>query len=140
MKKCFVCGQEKPLEDFYRHPMMADGHLGKCKECTKVYMRERQRAGLTAEYDKKRYQRPERKAAVAARARRWAKEHPERRRAQSAVGCALKKGILIRPNHCQQCGQSGKIHAHHHDYSKPLEVEWLCVRCHGARNPNYITE
>jgi hypothetical protein len=39
MKTCFNCGTEKPLDDFYRHPTMKDGRLGKCKECTKADVR-----------------------------------------------------------------------------------------------------
>lgn len=35
MKKCFKCGIEKELDDFYVHPKMGDGHLNKCKECTR---------------------------------------------------------------------------------------------------------
>jgi len=42
-KICFKCNLQKPLEDFYKHPKMADGHLGKCKECTKLSSAKREK-------------------------------------------------------------------------------------------------
>lgn len=34
-KICFKCGIEKPITDYYVHKQMGDGHLNKCKNCTK---------------------------------------------------------------------------------------------------------
>ena len=38
-KTCFKCGRELPLDEFYKHPAMKDGHLNKCKDCTKRDMK-----------------------------------------------------------------------------------------------------
>jgi len=41
MKPCIRCKEVKPIDEFYAHPMMGDGHLNKCKACCKEQARER---------------------------------------------------------------------------------------------------
>ena len=42
---------------------------------------------------------------------------------------AIRSGELIKQP-CEICGTLDKIHAHHEDYSNPLDVRWLCSRHH----------
>ena len=63
-------------------------------------------------------------------------------KAYRAVRTALAQGVLVRPQQCTRCGRSGHaldgrsiIHAHHHDYTKPLDVEWICAKCHRKETP-----
>jgi hypothetical protein len=55
---------------------------------------------------------------------------------RKAVYNALKKGILIKPNKCTLCFREEKLEGHHPDYNKPLEVVWLCKKCHGIVHRN----
>lgn len=51
-------------------------------------------------------------------------------RAQRSLQRAAKNGVVDRPSACVRCGKDCKPDGHHSDYSKPLEVEWLCHQCH----------
>ncbi len=55
-------------------------------------------------------------------------------KSRRALRTALAKGRIAKPQDCQSCGQVAKLSAHHHDYTKPLEVRWLCLRCHGREH------
>lgn len=57
---------------------------------------------------------------------------PEMRAAHQAVAYALAQGMLT-SQPCVQCGREN-VHAHHDDYSKPLDVMWLCPRHHTERH------
>lgn len=64
------------------------------------------------------------------------KSEPEKKQANEAVRRAIRKGVLVRPESCTECGQSHmRIEAHHHKgYAKEdrLNVVFLCTSCHRA--------
>ena len=51
-------------------------------------------------------------------------------KARQTFYLAVKNGKIIRPTSCSRCNSICKPHGHHEDYSKPLEVVWLCKACH----------
>ena len=137
MKKCFKCGQMKPLSEYYKHSEMADGHLNKCKECTKKDVQKNRRKNIKyyREYDRKRFKTQKRKEAHNKRCPIYRKNNPEKYKAHNLVNSAIGCGRLRRPEYCQDCGKKHRyIHAHHEDYSRPLDVIWLCPPCHAKRH------
>jgi ribosomal protein S27AE len=73
----------------------------------------------------------ERNAEVArSEARRRAAESPEAVAARRKVRDAVKRGDLVRPERCPKCGRKCVVQAHHPDYGRPLDIEWLCASCH----------
>jgi len=77
-------------------------------------------------YSRRRYR--EDPARHKLRIKQYAQNNRRARYANLLVYLALKKGKLIRQP-CEVCG-SMKADAHHDDYSKPLEVRWLCRSHH----------
>jgi hypothetical protein len=118
------------MVDFYAHPNGLDGRMSKCKECHKASVREWYGGTRTerAAYERVRAQKPDRKADTARHVRAARLRSPEKYKARTAVGNALRDGRLRRMP-CEVCG-SMRVQAHHADYSKPLDVRWLCFKHH----------
>ena len=140
---CKVCGVTSDAAEFYKRVNTF------CKECHKKNVRENraEKADYYRAYDAnrfqndprvkarhKRYQKTEagKKAALEAR-KKWINKKPEARAAHVILGNAVRDGRIKKPSQCSRCGKverSRKIHAHHEDYAKPLDVIWLCSQCH----------
>src|SRR3990167_1396712 len=121
---CNICHQRKTPGDF------SPGVNSRCRECHKLRMREiRLTNPSVQERERIRAKRPERKAAARKIAMRWRQENPTAYKAQTAVGNAIRDGKLKREP-CALCGTTTHVHAHHKDYNKPLDVKWLCAKCH----------
>lgn len=146
MKTCFKCGVEKELSEFYAHKRMADGHLNKCKECTKKDVKTRYVDDFdkVQEYEKSRANLPHRVKArneysksehgrevINAIHRKWQRGHPIQRAANILLGNSVRDGSINKPCTCSACGKESKrIEGHHDDYAFPLSVRWLCNKCH----------
>lgn len=130
MKQCFKCKETKPLEEFYKHKEMADGHLNKCKACTCSDVRKHRRENDSVrEYDRRRYhENVERRMQTALNTKIWERNNPEGYKAHYILSNAIRDGRIKKQN-CEICN-SDKVHGHHEDYSKPLEVRWLCALHH----------
>lgn len=129
MKTCFRCGIPKPLGDFYAHPQMADGHLNKCKLCTRADS-ERRYFSKTPEIlvKGKAYHSTEHGKGIRKKAgANYKARYKDKIKAHNEVAKALTAGIIVKLP-CCVCGQQAV--AHHPDYSKPLDVVWLCEPHH----------
>jgi hypothetical protein len=151
-KRCNRCGEVKSLSEFHRQSNAKDGRQPKCKGCalalaSAYYQANRDRV---SQYHKKRYRadreakkhqakewrlaNPQRAAESSERSR---ERHPEKVKAREALNHAVAAGTVVKPDRCEDCGEpteSRRLHGHHEDYSKPLDVEWLCSACHGTRH------
>lgn len=128
-KRCLKCLCEKPLDAFYKHAQMGDGHLNKCIDCTKkdANMHRQENLERIRSYDRMRASMPHRLAAMKETVRKYAATFPQRKKANTAVGNAVRDGRL-KKQPCWVCGE--KAVAHHPDYDRPLDVVWLCQPHH----------
>ncbi len=138
MKRCSKCHELKPETEFYKDKRTKDGLKCQCKKChcqTSLKTRDKE----TARANNKKYMRNRRKRdieAVRAYERKRSANRPkdEKYMARMLLNIAVRDGKIHRPLCCEKCGAFGMVYAHHADYSKPLDVEWLCSDCHGERH------
>jgi ribosomal protein S27AE len=133
-RRCARCGETKPTDQFR---LFTSGRHRYCDPCRLAASRQWHQANPDRARENLRRWKAENPEAVRAANLRWKANHPERaymmRLAGSRVLYAIKTGRLVRPLACEECGTSErKITAAHRDYSRPLDVRWLCHACHIA--------
>jgi hypothetical protein len=147
MKTCIKCGELKEIIEFYRHTGMTDGHLNKCKRCCRIDSISNRRSKIEyyKAYDRNRGDLPHRKKARdeynktdaykkshATSNAKWSRKNKYKKKSHCRVKRAVYAG-KIQKQPCLICG-SENVQAHHEDYSKPLDVIWLCSSCHAKRH------
>ena len=82
-----------------------------------------------------RYRKTEKGKATNLKAmRRWREANPEAYRAHNILNGRVQRGSVVKSDACERCGAGGRIEGSHDDYSKPLDVEWLCRSCHMSKD------
>ena len=62
------------------------------------------------------------------------KNQQEQKKAYGRLHWAVESGQLTPPERCEDCSAPDSLVGHHEDYSKPLEVAWICHSCHTQRH------
>lgn len=124
VKFCKWCNKEKPIGEFYVQKNSIDGHYNKCKECIKSYALAYRAENIEKirEYDRARGSRQSKTYL-----KQYREKYPNKYKAHTKLNNALRDG-RIQKQPCEICGADSV--AHHDDYSKPLEVRWLCQAHH----------
>lgn len=140
-KVCKICCYQKNKQQhFARNSKMVDGFINFCKLCVAAKKRKRRIFDeASREYDQRRGLTTERKEHFKNNQRKHREKYPEKYKARTALGNAVRSGLVVKPNKCAVCPRiNGRITGHHTDYSKPLTVVWLCSLCHARVERNLI--
>jgi len=137
---CKVCGATDNDAEFYT------GLASRCKECHKAAVRVNRAENLERyrAYDAKRFKddprvlarhrlyqsTPDGIKSSAKSHKKWLAANQDKRAAHIILGNAVRDGKKNKPDTCELCGTGGRIHGHHEDYTKPLDVIWCCPTCH----------
>jgi hypothetical protein len=147
---CNACGIPKIIPDDYY------GSSRVCRECIKTRVAAYQKTAAGRESHRKAQRRWNAKASSQLLKADWKKSDkgieaerryyaskmdriPEKLRARALVNTHVRRGKIRKPANCESCGKTCAVEAHHEDYTRPLDVQWLCRDCHervGISDPN----
>lgn len=64
--------------------------------------------------------------------KKWRELNPDKVKAHMAINNAVRNN-RIKKLPCMLCGNP-EVQAHHTDYTKRLDVQWLCSKCHSEKH------
>lgn len=123
-KKCIKCGNKKNVSFFSKTKANKDGLAGLCKSCHLEYLRERRKKNPEKDRERKRRYYHKNKQRI----KEMLDKNIDKIQAKRLARTAMEKGIITKKP-CEKCGSHETL-KHHDDYSKPIQVRWLCALCH----------
>jgi len=137
---CPSCNEYKLPSEFYKNKRTFTGIKTQCKKChcytTTATRNIDNKRDKNREYERRKRARDIEMGIKRKRVTKRVKN--EKTIARSIFHSEFKKGNIIKPENCSDCGRAIKLSGHHPDYSKPLLIEWLCYECHGKRHRKII--
>lgn len=158
---CTVCKVEKPYDCFSKSKKGKNGHAEQCKVCRlaknreyykrnpEVFLAKHERwakrnpqnilKNQRAYYERNKERileklRESRKANGYRNTKAYRQRNRQKIDCHNFVALAVKLGHIKKPHFCEKCKNNCMPQAHHHDYTKPLDVVWLCRKCHGEEH------
>ena len=157
VKGCTKCGDEYPLDQFYKMKQKNGKyyHHSMCKPCLKTYRKEKygntdydknyhkknqdkilayqkqyydENTEKVSERSKKKY--ADNKEEYAKSHIKWKKKNPKAFSAYNAIARAKRDGTLIVPDNCTCCDRKIRVEFHHRTYDEPLKGLFLCRKIH----------
>lgn len=143
LKQCSKCKNFKDKGNFSLRSSAPDGLFYDCRDCQKLY-REANKKYISG---RRKQHYIENRERIISRVKKYRssdqgrknksktnkvyyEKYPEKIRATRAINNGIRDKKVFKPETCEECGLKAKVQGHHDDYSKPLEVRWLCEPCH----------
>lgn len=159
-KKCSSCNETKDIECFQVRSDKPHLRRGQCAECRRLLVRKYKKDNAENIRKKRRLHYLKNREYTCRKTSEYKKQDPEkwrkyinkkarelrvtdvktkiRTKAVNTLTYAKTKGEVA-PEPCVYCGNK-KSEAHHNDYTKPLEVQWMCRKHHQAWHRLFIPE
>jgi len=145
MKRCGKCNLLKEQTEFGKNKSTKDGLSSYCRGCKKLSDKNSYQKNKEKRLEVSKKYRKHNKDKIRATQKIWRdnnkdkvrqsflrafNKNPEKHKARSKLNFLIYKGKIEKPDKCSICDSVVNIEAHHVDYTKPLDVEWVCSKCH----------
>ena len=139
VKRCTKCLIEKGTHEFNADNQKRDGLRSHCKSCRSVSGALYRAANAEKVAESVKAWHSKNKSRVAKNMRAYHKREPVKSAARRKAYQAKINGRITVPDECEECGGQSPLDMHHDDYSKPLDVRFLCKPCHWAKHTTILT-
>lgn len=129
MKRCIDCKRLRQLKFFHKEKHIKSGYRNQCRDCRNIRVTLNQRKNYDPVKEHVNYLKRKLSGKSAESNKRSRKRWPQKFKARELLQAKVRSGVILRLP-CEKCGKR-KTQAHHPDYSRPLDVRWLCVKHHG---------